>query len=121
MSIEKLIKDKKLKLTTARKEILELLDSAQKPLSYEDMKSSVSMDKATFYRNITKFENEGSLDSFETNDKKRYFEIKLNPHAHFVCLQCNQIQCIQNFEIKLDNYEVNNIIINGTCPNCLEY
>lgn len=42
-----------IKLTSARKSILELLIDSKKPLSYEDMKENISMDKATFYRNIT--------------------------------------------------------------------
>ena len=37
-----------IKLTTARKSILELLINSNKPLSYEDMKDKISMDKATF-------------------------------------------------------------------------
>jgi Fur family ferric uptake transcriptional regulator len=120
MNIEKLIKNKNLKLTTARKEILEALQTANKPLSYEDIKPELSMDKATFYRNISKFEHEGILDSFEANDKKRYFEIKLKPHAHFVCIQCNQIECIKSFDMYLEGYEINTITINGRCPQCLE-
>ena len=47
-----------IKLTSARKSILELLINSNKPLSYEDMKDNISMDKATFYRNITIFEEE---------------------------------------------------------------
>ena len=33
-----------IKLTSARKSILELLIKANKPLSYEDMKDNISMD-----------------------------------------------------------------------------
>jgi Fe2+ or Zn2+ uptake regulation protein len=50
-----------IKLTSARKSILELLIDSNKPLSYEDMKDNISMDKATFYRNITIFEEENLL------------------------------------------------------------
>ncbi len=62
-----------IKLTTARKSILELLINSNKPLSYEDMKDKISMDKATFYRNITIFEEENIISSFESNDKKRTY------------------------------------------------
>ena len=64
-----------IKLTSARKSILELLIDSKKPLSYEDMKENISMDKATFYRNITIFEEESVISSFESNDKKRYLKI----------------------------------------------
>ena len=120
MKIEELIKDTNIKLTTARVKLLEILEEADKPLCYEEIKNDISMDKATFYRNISKFEEEGILNAFVSNDKKRYFEIKLNPHAHFVCLECSRVECIKNIEITLPNYEINNVIINGKCPSCLE-
>ena len=119
MKIEELIKDKNIKLTTARVKLLEILQEADRPLCYEEIKNNISMDKATFYRNISKFEEEGILNAFESNDKKRYFEVKLNPHAHFVCVKCNIVECIKNIDITLPNYEINNVIINGTCPACL--
>ena len=75
MDIENLVKRKNLKLTTARMEILEKLLHASRPLCYDELKDSISMDKATFYRNITKFEDKMIVNSFESNDKKRYFEL----------------------------------------------
>ncbi|GIU01681.1 transcriptional repressor [Sulfurovum sp. TSL6] len=119
MKIEELIKDKNIKLTTARVKLLEILKEADRPLCYEEIKNDISMDKATFYRNISKFEEEDILNAFESNDKKRYFEVKLNPHAHFVCVKCNSVECIKNIDITLPHYEINNVIINGTCPSCL--
>lgn len=119
MKIEELIKNKNIKLTTARVKLLEILKEADRPLCYEEIKNDISMDKATFYRNISKFEEEGILNAFESNDKKRYFEVKLNPHAHFVCVKCNSIECIKDIDITLTNYEINNVIINGKCPSCL--
>jgi Fur family ferric uptake transcriptional regulator len=117
-SVEDIIKDKKIKLTTARVELLKVLKGADKPLSYEEIKENISMDKATFYRNISKFEDEDILNSFESNDKKRYFELKLKPHAHFVCIKCNGVECIPDVDIKLEGYDVNNVIVNGVCKRC---
>jgi Fur family ferric uptake transcriptional regulator len=120
MNIEKITTDKNIKLTTARKAILEKLVNSNKPLCYEDIKSTLSMDKATFYRNITKFEEENIVDSFESNDKKRYFEIHNNKHSHFICSLCSQIECIhEKLNFKLDNYQVDSIMIKGICPQCL--
>ena len=119
MSIKQLIKNKNIKLTTARIALLDIFENTKKPISYEDIKNSLSMDKATFYRNVTKFQEEGILNSFESNDKKRYFEIHRKLHGHFVCVQCNALECIDDMELNLDGYEVNNIIINGICKECL--
>lgn len=118
MSVEELIKDTKIKLTSARREILDTLHKANNPMCYDDIKDYISMDKATFYRNIAKFEEEGLLNAFESNDKKRYFELKLKPHAHFVCITCNKVECINDLNINLEGYEINNVIVNGKCKEC---
>jgi len=118
INIEKSTKPK-IKLTTARKEILEILNSSSKPLSYEDMKNDISMDKATFYRNITKFQEENLVNSFESNDKKRYFEIQKNPHAHFICTTCNTVECLDILKnLAIENYTIENVIVKGKCEKC---
>ena len=119
MKIEEIIKNKSIKVTSARVEILTLLKKANRPLSYEDFKEVISMDKATFYRNIAKFDEKDMLNSFSPNDKKRYFELKTSPHGHFVCTKCNLIECIDNVDLKLKGYQIDNIIINGICKRCL--
>jgi Fur family transcriptional regulator, ferric uptake regulator len=109
-----------IKLTSARKSILELLINSNKPLSYEDMKDNISMDKATFYRNITIFEEESIINSLESNDKKRYFEILKTPHFHFICSVCSKIECIhKKMDFNLPEYKIENIIIKGICKDCL--
>ena len=119
-TIEQLIDNTNIKLTTARTAILELFVNASRPLSYEDVKDQLPMDKATFYRNITKFEEENLLYSFESNDKKRYYEIKKDPHAHFICTACSSVECLdQSIDINLPQYKVENVIVKGLCPTCM--
>ena len=120
MKIETLMKEKNIKRTTARVALLEILQEADRPLCYEEIKGDIEMDRATFYRNIAKFEQEGVINAFEASDKKRYFEVKMAPHAHFVCMECSRIKCIESIEIALEGYEMSTIIVNGKCPECLE-
>ncbi len=120
MDLEKLISDKNLKLTNARKEILKILIESTKPLSYEDVKDDISMDKATFYRNIIKFEENGLISTFESNDKKRYYEIQESNHSHFICTKCSNIECLhEDIKVKIKNHKVETIIIKGICSNCI--
>ncbi|MFK5882115.1 MAG: Fur family transcriptional regulator [Sulfurospirillum sp.] len=120
MKIEKIIKGKNLKLTPARVEILEILIEQNKPISYDDIKDGLSMDKATFYRNISKFEDNSIIRSFESNDKKRYFSLEQNFHPHFICTRCNTISCLSEKNlINLQGYKIESIIIKGLCPACL--
>ena len=120
MNIEKIIQSKNIKLTTARLELLEVLITANKPVCYDTIKDSINMDKATFYRNISKFEDENVITSFESNDKKRYFAFETNLHPHFICNYCNSIECIDNFPaINLKNHSIENIILKGKCKDCM--
>ena len=119
MKIKKIIKEKKLKLTSARRELLEILAKEKKPISFEDIKDRLSMDKATFYRNISKFESESMVNSFESNDKKRYYELQNTPHSHFICNSCNSIECLKNVElINLEGYKITDMIFKGICKSC---
>ncbi len=121
MNIENILNKKDFKLTNARKTILEILIKANRPLSYEDIKDSLDMDKATFYRNILKFEEEDIINSFESNDKKRYYEISKKVHPHFICTVCSKIECIhQDLNLSLRGYQIDNIILKGICQNCLK-
>jgi Fur family ferric uptake transcriptional regulator len=119
VDIENLVKEKDIKLTSARVEILKKLIHAKKPLSYDELKDHISMDKATFYRNITKFEEKMIVNSFESNDKKRYFEVIDSPHPHFICVECDKIECIKEpLEFNLEGYSIENIILKGKCKKC---
>src|SRR5574344_256185 len=108
-----------IKLTTARKSILDILVNSNKPLCYEDLKDKIIMDKATFYRNISFFEEQNLINSFESNDKKRYFEIKDKEHIHFICSNCSTIECIyQKPNFSLDGYKIDTVILKGKCREC---
>ena len=119
MQIETIIKRSSLKLTTARKELLEILLKENKPISFEDIKNRLNMDKATFYRNISKFEADNIVNSFESNDKKRYYELQRSAHSHFICNICNTIECLQNIDVKIEGYNVQDVIYKGECKKCL--
>lgn len=119
MDIENTIEEKKLNRTNARKELLNILSQENKPVSFEDVKDRLHMDKATFYRNVAKFESELILNSFESNDKKKYYELAESPHAHIVCNVCNTIECLKDLApTKIEGYKIDAMIFKGTCKKC---
>ncbi len=119
MKIEEIIEEKELRLTSARREFLEILIHENRPISFEDVKNKIQMDKATFYRNALKFEKESIINSFESNDKKKYYELQETPHAHFICNRCNTIECLKNVEpITIEGYVIEDMIFKGICNNC---
>ncbi|MFV0482399.1 MAG: Fur family transcriptional regulator [Campylobacteraceae bacterium] len=110
-----------IKHTIAREKILEVLYEAKKPLSFEQIKPllKVEMDKATFYRNISLFEESGVINKFEADDKKWYFELITSAHAHFICESCHNVICM-DFAVgkNLKDYIVKNVLLKGICKNC---
>ncbi len=119
MNTKELIKSKSLKFTPARESLLEIFEKLSKPISYEDIKDSISMDKATFYRNMSAFEKNGILKSFESNDKKRYYELSGSMHAHLICTKCNSIECLHDIPQELFNDpDIEGITIHGKCKKC---
>lgn len=116
---QNVFKEYALKFTTARASILEVLKEAQCPLNYEQIreKMGVKMDKATFYRNIAKFEELGMVHKFESDDRKWYFELSSTTHAHFICEQCHKITCMDVDLGKVEG-EVTSIVLKGTCKAC---
>ena len=120
MKTKELLKDKQIKLTTARVTLLNLFKEKGKPLCYDDIKESISMDKATFYRNMATFEKAGLFNIFSTSSNIRYFELKQTPHAHFICNKCKKIECIHNIDIAIENHKIQTVTIGGICQECLE-
>ncbi|MDD3323514.1 MAG: transcriptional repressor [Sulfurospirillaceae bacterium] len=108
-----------IKETPARNSILSVLKEAKNPLNYDQIreKMDIEMDKATFYRNIAKFEELGMVHKFEADDRKWYFELSTSVHAHFICDTCHKIICV-DVTIGDVEGEVKSIVLKGTCKGC---
>ncbi|MEJ2373716.1 MAG: transcriptional repressor [Sulfurimonas sp.] len=53
------------------------------------------------------------------NDKKRYYEIQKNPHAHFICNECNTIECLKDVQTpKIEGYQIVDTVFKGLCKEC---
>lgn len=107
-------------MTAARESLLTIFIDAKKPLCYEEIKEDIVMDKTTFYRNMSTFEEKGIIKSFESNDKKRYHELTGTSHAHFICSICNDVTCIENYPVPnhIKGAKVDTVIVKGTCNTC---
>ncbi|MDR0580326.1 MAG: transcriptional repressor [Campylobacteraceae bacterium] len=119
--IKKLFKDNNIKLTSAREMILDILSKANAPLNYEQIRSKmkIDMDKATFYRNISLFEEANIVQKFESDERKWYFEFLEKAHAHFICERCHSVMCV-DFMINpdIEEHSVKNVILKGICKMC---
>ncbi|MDR1615366.1 MAG: transcriptional repressor [Campylobacteraceae bacterium] len=115
-----IFKERGIKLTAAREMILDILSKANAPLNYEQIRSKMKtdMDKATFYRNISLFEEANIIQKFESSERKWYFEFLKKTHAHFMCEICHHIICVDVALPDIEGHEIKNIILKGVCKAC---
>ncbi|MDX1295541.1 MAG: transcriptional repressor [Sulfurimonadaceae bacterium] len=117
--IFKTIQEHGLRLTNSRKALIEAFIGAGRPLSYEDLKTKINMDKATFYRNMHAFETAHIIRKIESDDKKWYFELATTTHAHFICNDCHSVECLDELPVQgLSGYTVDTVIYKGKCQAC---
>ena len=118
--------------TPAKEAVMRVLTQAGKPLSHETIgqKAEVPMDRATVYRVLNRFCEDGVVHRIIAEDGKQYFAICTNCgkekaidyHFHFRCLGCQTIECLKesvHFSIPQGyKFEGVNAMITGYCNKC---
>ncbi|WP_121668002.1 Fur family transcriptional regulator [Mesonia aquimarina] len=120
--------------TASKEEILEVLAASGNALSHEMIQDRVSsaMDRATIYRVLNRFCEDGKVHKVVGDNGKQYFAMCANcdekkqlhshNHIHFRCLQCGTVECLkQALSVPLpEGYvaKVHNLVISGFCKAC---
>lgn len=120
--------------TQSKTEILEVLKSSGHALSHDMIQANVDsgIDRATIYRVLNRFCEDGKVHRIVGDDGKQYFAICPNcgerkqvhshNHIHFRCLQCGKVECLGgDISIPLpEGYvaRVHNLVISGFCNEC---
>ncbi len=130
------LKSKKVKLTSARKSILEILYKAGQPKSAEEILEKLktkksSPDRATVYRQVAFLTDAKIISELDFGEGKKRYEYDFKKHHHhLVCLNCGKIE---DFTPLLDLNKQEENIANtkgfkvsyhsleffGTCRDCL--
>lgn len=120
--------------TQSKTEILAVLKSSGNAMSHEMIRDNVSsnIDRATIYRVLNRFCEDGNVHKIVGDDGKQYFalcsncgekkQIHSHNHIHFRCLRCGKVECLES-EISVplpEGYvaKVHNLIISGFCKAC---
>lgn len=114
-----LLKSKNFTLTKMRRLVIEALISANAPITQEEIKSTIKdADKVTVYRTLGKLSELGIVRKFE-EEGRSFFELSLEPHAHFICEKCKTIECVKIQKNMLPaTYQIKDVLIKGICQNC---
>ncbi|WP_423148383.1 Fur family transcriptional regulator [Rubrolithibacter danxiaensis] len=117
--------------TDTQSAILDSLKKSKKALSHDMLQAELAeVDRATIYRALNRFSEDGILHKIIGDDGKLYFAVCTNctenkhqhNHFHFRCRSCNKVECLANeIQVKVpEGYlaESFNAIVSGLCLNC---
>lgn len=118
--------------TKTKQMILDSLKNSKSAVSQDILlkKLGEEVDRATIYRVLNSFCDDGIVHKILSDDGKYYFAFCTNcsekahqhNHFHFKCLSCGKVECIPNeIEVKLpEGYKSLNFngFISGYCANC---
>lgn len=118
--------------TESKEAVLALLKNTNKAMSQGAIEESIgiSINRATIYRVLNRFCDDGVLHRIVADDGKQYFALcmkcdeneKSLHHFHFRCTTCDTIQCLPipvQFSISQE-YQVErvNCVLTGNCKDC---
>lgn len=118
--------------TKTKERLLETLKASESALSHEILfeKLGKEIDRATIYRILNSFCEDGIAHKIMADDGKQYFAICIgcsekkhrHNHLHFRCTICGTTECLPG-EIKFrlpENYRAENFngFISGICARC---
>lgn len=133
MNIKELLKAKNLRVTKQRKQILQILEIENNPISAEEifnkLKDLSNMDLSTIYRNLNILEDKNILLKTTNIDGISYYQLNNDQHKHFVtCNICHKKFLIENCPIheledsieKETGFMItgHNFEFTGICPAC---
>lgn len=125
------LRDAGLRATRPRVAVLETLAAHEGPLSHGDVVEALSeeaFDRATLFRNLNDLAGAGLLRRLDVGDHVWRFELVADHdheehHAHFVCTDCGEVQCLPSIEVKAPGRSdllarSHEVQIRGVCGEC---
>jgi len=118
--------------TPTKDAVLNVLADSKKAMSQEAImrKVDINIDRATVYRVLNRFCEDGILHRIVAEDGKQYFAVCIkceekklaDHHFHFRCTKCETIECLPiavQFSLE-KGYSVEsvNCILTGVCKDC---
>ena len=118
--------------TPSKEAVLDVLTKAGKAMSQDaiEEKIRIEVDRATIYRVLNRFCEDGLVHRIVAEDGKQYFAICMkcdknsftDNHFHFRCKNCETIECLPlpvHFSVPQGyNVESVNCVLTGTCKDC---
>lgn len=115
--------------TNQKEMILDVLDELNHPTADEILskleKKYGPFSKATLYRNLSQFVEDGKVDRIALTDAVVRYEVAKDFHYHLACEMCGKIENLMlthplGFPEKLRGYNIDSheLVFYGICPKC---
>lgn len=115
--------------TTQKETILEVIGELSHPTADEILekieKKYGAFSKATLYRNLNQFVDEGKVDRVTLSDTVARYEIAKSFHYHLACEKCGKIENLMlptplSFPDQILGYNIDthSLTLYGICPKC---
>ena len=116
MNARNFLEEHNIKATTLRIKLVEILQNAKTPLSYDEILESLDANKTTFYRSMEIFEKENLVIKTENNHKS-YYEMANEAKAYFICDVCHKVTNIDMPHLNVAK-NIKSAVIKGVCDEC---
>jgi Fur family ferric uptake transcriptional regulator len=131
-SLSDILREKGLRATKGRMEVLQLFFEAGRPLVHKQISEMLrlKLDRASVYRILNAFMQAGILHQAYVDGTSRVYELPdkcegTNCHPHFSCRRCGVTTCLDNLKVNYSGSlakgfiaEKKKVLIEGLCPKC---
>jgi len=121
--------------TSSKQEVLDVIAKSNLALSHDmiNERLSIKIDRATIYRILNRYCEDGLLHKVIGDNGKQYFALckkcdetncsHSKSHYHFRCEKCGNVECLEN-DIKInvpEGYVITNTnaMLSGVCKSCI--
>ena len=126
MDINRILTDAGLKCTAQRRQVIDILNKADAPLTVENIfERSSDISLSTVYRIVERLAEKGIVTKNTIRDSdKFYYELADNKHRHYaICLGCGGMKYVDIcpvHDLKIDGFTVtgHKLEIYGYCDKC---
>jgi Fur family ferric uptake transcriptional regulator len=131
-SVRRILADAGLRVTGIRVAVYAMLRDAGAPVSHREAVERLgAVDRVSVFRNLVALSDAGLVRRLELGDHTWRFELVApvaeHQHAHFTCVSCGEVTCLEDVEIALRSsgdprrvalLERAEVQLRGVCDEC---
>jgi len=131
--LAKLLRERKLKATSTRLEVLSVISDYNKAIPYSEIQNALpGFDRVTLYRTLHALMESGIIHTALKDENETFYatcskscttDMHMHKHIHFKCTACHAVTCVQaanpiNLSISghlIDDFKIE---ATGVCSSC---